>query len=73
MTEPLSFYLRGRVVKSATKDGQFRLMPDLRLGTVIIVDLYTRHRLSGHDIVGDFIQCMETGGWVPTECLELLP
>lgn len=76
MSDGLSFYVRGKVIKQTTEDGKFRLTPDLRIDDVIVVDLYTRHRLEpvlSSNVVVDFIQCMETGGWLPTECLQLLP
>jgi hypothetical protein len=80
--EPLTFYMLARVIKMSTDDGLFLIKDPIKLGDTMVVDLYTKHPMGGQtrDAKGrtrtvsqEIVQCMETGGWLPMECLQLLP
>ena len=73
------FLVRARLVKVATEDGLWATVSNVHKGDLFIIDLYTKATVclqskTTHEVVEkEIVQCMETGGWLPVECLELLP
>jgi len=64
-------------VKALRNEAGLSLNSDVRVGDVMIVDLYTRRDLAfvhqGMPFIASCFQSAEDGGWVPADFVELLP
>lgn len=72
------FFVRARVKALSCLDGAVALKPgEARVGKVYLVDIYTRRTILAMTPSGpqttDLMRCPEDGGWLPVECVELLP